>query len=54
LAPLNFTGQFTGGGGQFTRDLNRVLFYSEIKNGKLTALEGAQVDVTKPFEGLAG
>ncbi len=53
LPTTDLTQEFTGGGGQFPRIFNRVIYTDVIKNGKLTPLPGT-VDVTKPLDGVAG
>ena len=50
LPTIDLTKEFTGGGGQFPRIFNRVIYMDVIKDGKLTPLEGT-IDVTNPVDG---
>jgi ABC-type branched-subunit amino acid transport system substrate-binding protein len=51
LPTTDLTKPFTGGGGNFPRIFNRVIYMDVIHNGKLTPLEGT-IDVTKAVDGL--
>jgi hypothetical protein len=50
LPTTDLTKQFAGGGGQFPRIFNRVIYTDVIHGGKLTPLAGT-VDVTNPVDG---
>jgi hypothetical protein len=50
LPTTDLTKEFTGGGGQFPRIFNRVIYTDVIHGGKLTPLPGT-VDVTNPVDG---
>ena len=50
LQTTDLTKEWTGGGGQFPRIFNRVIYSAIIKGGKLTPLEGT-VDVTNAADG---
>jgi ABC-type branched-subunit amino acid transport system substrate-binding protein len=50
LPTTDLTKEWTGGGGQFPRIFNRVIYTDVIKGGKLTPLEGT-IDVTNPVDG---
>ncbi|MDQ1486892.1 MAG: branched-chain amino acid transport system substrate-binding protein, partial [Actinomycetota bacterium] len=50
LPKTDLTKEFAGGGGQFPRIFNRVIYTDVIKGGKLTPLPGT-VDVTNPVDG---
>ena len=50
LPTTDLTKEFTGGGGNFPRIFNRVIYTDVIKNGKLTPLPGT-IDVTNPIDG---
>jgi ABC-type branched-subunit amino acid transport system substrate-binding protein len=50
LPTLDLTKEWTGGGGQFPRIFNRVIYMDVIKNGKLEPLPGT-IDVTNPVDG---
>ncbi len=50
LPTIDLTKEWTGGGGQFPRIFNRVIYTDVIKGGKLTPLEGT-VDVTNAVDG---
>ena len=51
LPTIDLTKEWTGGGGQFPRIFNRVIYSAKIIGGKMTPLEGT-VDVTKPVDGI--
>ena len=44
------TKEWTGGGGNFPRIFNRVIYTDVIHGGKLTPLPGT-IDVTNPVDG---
>ena len=50
LPKIDFTKEWTGGGGAFPRIFNRVQYFSVIKGGKLSPLEGS-VDTSNPVDG---
>lgn len=50
LPKIDLTQQWAGGGGQFPRIFNRVIYSSKISGGKLSPLEGT-IDVTNPVDG---
>jgi ABC-type branched-subunit amino acid transport system substrate-binding protein len=50
LPKTDLTKEWTGGGGQFPRIFNRVIYADVIKGGKLSPLPGT-VDVTNPVDG---
>jgi branched-chain amino acid transport system substrate-binding protein len=49
---LDFTEEWTGGGGQFPRIFNRTVFLDRITGGRLTPVDGVALDMTKPFDGV--
>jgi ABC-type branched-subunit amino acid transport system substrate-binding protein len=52
VPPLDFTKEWTGGGGQFPRIFNRTIYVSGIKDGKMVPLPAIKpIDVTNPFDG---
>ena len=53
VATLDFTKEWTGGGGKFTRIFNRNIYVSGIKDGKMVAGSPKPIDVTNPFDGKA-
>ena len=53
LPTIDLTKEFTGGGGQFPRIFNRVIYTDVIQDGKLTPLEGT-IDVTNADRRQAG
>jgi hypothetical protein len=52
LPTIDLTKEWTGGGGQFPRIVNRVIYMDQIKKGVLTPIPGAKIDVTKPVDGV--
>jgi ABC-type branched-subunit amino acid transport system substrate-binding protein len=48
---LDFTKEWTGGGGKFNRIFNRTVFFDVIKDGKLTPLNNTAYDMTDAFDG---
>jgi hypothetical protein len=50
LPTIDLTKEFTGGGGQFPRIFNRVIYADVIHDGKLTPLEGT-IDITNAVDG---
>jgi ABC-type branched-subunit amino acid transport system substrate-binding protein len=50
LPRTDLTKEWTGGGGQFPRIFNRIIYMDVIKDGKLTPLPGT-IDVTNPVDG---
>lgn len=52
LPTIDLTKEWTGGGGQFPRIFNRVIYMDVIKKGALTPIEGAKIDVSKPVDGI--
>jgi hypothetical protein len=50
LPTTDLSKEWTGGGGNFPRIFNRVIYMDVIKDGKLTALEGT-IDTTNPVDG---
>ncbi|MCU1502112.1 MAG: hypothetical protein JWM12_1466, partial [Ilumatobacteraceae bacterium] len=48
---MDFTKEWTGGGGQFPRIFNRTMFMDVIKDGKLSPLNDTPYDVTNAFDG---
>lgn len=51
LPTIDLTQEFTGGGGNFPRIFNRVIYMDVIKDGKLVPLPGT-IDVSKAMDGL--
>jgi hypothetical protein len=51
VATLDFTKEWTGGGGQFPRIFNRNIYVSGIKGGKMIAGSNKSIDVSGPFDG---
>jgi Periplasmic binding protein len=53
LPTLDLTKAWSGAGGQFPRIFNRVIYVDVIKNGALTPVEGAKIDVSKAADGAS-
>ena len=48
---LDFTKEWTGGGGQFPRIFNRSIWTDTIKDGVLTPVGDKPIDVSNAFDG---
>jgi ABC-type branched-subunit amino acid transport system substrate-binding protein len=48
---LDFTEEWTGGGGNFNRIFNRTVFFDVIEDGVLTPLNDTAYDMTEAFDG---
>jgi ABC-type branched-subunit amino acid transport system substrate-binding protein len=53
VATLDFTKEWSGGGGKFARIFNRNIYVSGIKGGKMVAGPNKPIDVSNPFDGKA-
>jgi hypothetical protein len=49
---LDFTEEWTGGGGEFPRIFNRTVFLDRITGGELVPVDGEPLDMTRPFDGV--
>ncbi len=48
---LDFTKEWTGGGGDFPRIFNRTIFVDTVTDGKIVPVSGDPLDMTNPFDG---
>ena len=48
---LDFTTEWTGGGGEFPRIFNRTIFVDEVVDSEVVPVDGEPLDMTNPFDG---